>query len=694
MPNRNIKRIAFLQEYFNRPWTIKELIPEVASKGYTAAAFAVNIMNEDQEDYFEGLAKEAERVGIEVMAFTGFMKYQEAYLKEHPEQGVVLNTQATAIDQDGLVAKWGCPFNAVFQKRYFDFLQRIGKIPNLTEVWINDEAQLGHGLGKIGCYCPTCKKAWGEEFDCEMPLPPFEDPKLRYDFITWRFRRWNDVHAKMKEVLNIDHPIKAIFQGGPNPCFEINPWISGIDHAGMVEAIDGIMTNPYYTFHLASTDRGFLPREVYLGECCRSMHGMAGPGKISQICAQGFSHPTFTRPLDERDGLWVGTIPPALGIDGITAYTYLLQKSSPMISTYEKSFEFDKYFAQTTPLKFAALVDSLETQCFDKDAAYPVWRQTYMRHVSNALRDFGIPYAYLPSRRLNEQTLSQYPVVILSGVSCLSSDMRDELRKYVKSGGLLVALGDVASRDQQGNLIDDSFLKDLFGVSLKSTEEQPSEFVAESENDVFANLPWPDEITGQFYEGILYPKLWFDNAVQVCADADTEVLAKLKNEAFSDSPAVCSKQTDQGTCIYFAGIPRRNCIHPGFPKPTLNFAPEVLSRMILQLAGEKLPVKVKNFPPEVPMKLNRPLDQRFITTYEFIPCIGENLMLAVLASYFKEPAELQISMSISAGKKCVELRELVSGKKLTEFRQQGNTMEVDINFCFDDALKIVALFMK
>ena len=38
MKRRSVQRIAFLQEYRNRPETLKELIPEVVKKGYHEVA--------------------------------------------------------------------------------------------------------------------------------------------------------------------------------------------------------------------------------------------------------------------------------------------------------------------------------------------------------------------------------------------------------------------------------------------------------------------------------------------------------------------------------------------------------------------------------------------------------------------------------------------------------------------------------
>ena len=142
----------------------------------------------------------------------------------------------------------------------------------------------------------------------------------------------------MKEILNRDHRVRAVYLSSPVCCIGLNSWVSAVDIGGMLEHIDGVMTDPYYTFHNVAEFTASMPHETYLSEYCRYLNGMAGDQKLSEICVQGFSHSTFTRPLDERDGWWSSIVPLALGIDNVTAYTYLLQKMSPVQKTFRNRF--------------------------------------------------------------------------------------------------------------------------------------------------------------------------------------------------------------------------------------------------------------------------------------------------------------------------------------------------------------------
>ncbi len=692
MPERTIRRIAFLQEYSSRPLTLKAIIPEAAAKGYTAAAFAARI---GREELFVELAEEAERFGLEAMAFTGFMKYQEAYLKDHPDQRMIFNIDEAIKDQDKLGINWGCPFNPAFQQRYLAFLRTLGGVQNLTEVWINDEALLGLHSDQLGCYCPVCREAWRAEFGGEIPRPPFSDPDAKRHFILWRIRRWNDVHAMMKSALNEHHHVRAVHLTTPSCCTLINPWVSAVDLASMAEGIDGIMTDPYYTFH----EIDFRPQEVYLSECCRILRGLCGPGKAAEICAQGFSMATFNRPLDERDGWWAGLVPAALGLDGVTAFTYLLQQISPMQKTYEKSFELDKYFSRTAPVDFVGIVNSVETQCFDVDAdcGADSWLWSRMFALGEAARHNALPYGYLPSSRLTEDDIRRFPVIILPNVSCMSVAARDALRDYVRSGGVLVACGETATRDETGRPTDDTtFGEEVFGVRSLSRLDDSAQFAGAGDHPALASLPWPDEITAAYWGGIHRPALGLDHIVRVEPCDDAEILATfVEDSSAANHPAVMTHSFGKGTAIFLAGIPTRTYYRPEFRMAVLNFAGKVLARLILEFAGRNLPIRTKNFDAGSPMYKVRPIDPRLMPTAEFMPCIGEDLYLAVVTSYFKEPMQFQIEVELPAAKKCVEIRELIGDKSIEDFKKtSGNHIEIDVNLSFDDCIRVFAFFLE
>ena len=75
----------------------------------------------------------------------------------------------------------------------------------------------------------------------------------------------------MAAIIHAVNPrIKAVFQASPASDLWLNPWSTGVDLSGMIERLDGLSTDPYYTFH----ERHFNPAEVYLSEWCRFLRGI------------------------------------------------------------------------------------------------------------------------------------------------------------------------------------------------------------------------------------------------------------------------------------------------------------------------------------------------------------------------------------------------------------------------------------
>ena len=58
-----------------------------------------------------------------VIAFTGYMKYQEALLNREPERTMILSGRGRVLDLDGLPARWLCPFRPENKGLYLNLLR-------------------------------------------------------------------------------------------------------------------------------------------------------------------------------------------------------------------------------------------------------------------------------------------------------------------------------------------------------------------------------------------------------------------------------------------------------------------------------------------------------------------------------------------------------------------------------------------
>lgn len=694
MKTRKINRIALLQEYRNRPETLETYIPEVAQKGYTSICFAGGLGDEEK---ISKLAKAAEKYELEVSVFTWFMKYQNVYLKNQPNQVMKFAGETAGADQDKLTLVWGCPFNIDFQKRYFEFLDKIAKISNVKEIWVNDEAYLGISHKQFGCYCNSCRNSWKNEFGTEMPEPPFENKNEFEQLINWRFDRWNQVHGEMRTICNRHHKVRTIFATSPVTFATIESWITSVDLGRMIEHIDGILTDPYYTFHLAWGAGPYVPIEVYLTESCRIISSFAGTEKYGLICAQSFSHPTFSRPLEAKDGYWAGTLPLAAGIDSITTYTYPLMKAAETVQkAYEDTFRLDKYFEQTKPVKFAGIVYSTESQPYvmglqsSPDWATS-WFSTVILPISEIFRHNGLPYTYLPSNQIENKDLSDYPVILMPRVASLNKCQKKSLTNYVQSGGLLIAFGETATVSDGCENWDKTFMEKVFGLTSMKKLNHSEELKSAGIDELFQQLPWPDKITAGYMDGQYTPAVSLSKITEIAVHNKTEILAIFKNLG---TPAITKNIFGNGTAIYVGGIPDRLFSNKELTVSVRNYAQLLIRKIIAQIVPENLPLRIKNFPPEVPIAKVRPLDPRNLPTFEFLPCAGENILIATIASYFREPAKFTIEAYLPKVKECFEICELISGTIIKDFQYHENKIEFSFDISCDDFLKVYAFLLK
>jgi hypothetical protein len=683
---KQINRIAFLEEYRDCPLDLIPLVSEVAQKGYRSVAISVS-NTARSIDAFGKIAEEARTCDLGVAAFTGYMKYQDKHLRENPDQKLILSGSHDVEDQDQVVVNWGCPFNPKFLNRYLHFLRELAEIENLEEVWINDEASLGFSALKLGCYCPTCSAQWARDFDIPMPQPPFEDSAQRVRFARWRFDRWNQVHGRMREILNEARTVRAVFLTSPAYLFELESWVSGLDYFTMLEQVDGLMTDPYYTAHSECND--FLPGEVYLSECSRYIASLCGKAKASGICAQGFSHPTFLRPLDERDGYWSSVIPAAHGIEEITCYSYILQKSSVVQKPYERCFELDHYFNELQPWHYVGVVDSSLSEMCHEDTE--PWRKKHMLQTAEALRRCGISYSYISAENCQLDELNGLGAIALGGVSVITDDFADRLKTYVTDGGCLVAFGPTGLLNADGSAGDQIVLAELFGVKIGQTMTA----FAELDDDDFDQAllgPIPPAECHGFMGGTLVPAFVLHETRQIeILDEQTRVAVRFRDPP--GAPAVTIRGHGKGKCIYFAGTPSRIFRREGSTYGALNLIDTYIASLLKAAASRELLFEPIDFPPVGPMTRNRPMDRRNTPTVEILPLAGEDMLMAVVPSYFREAQSFGLKIRIPKGKKVAKVTELIGNQAMDYEAISDSQMVLRFNLTEQDFLKVAALFL-
>lgn len=689
---RPIERAALLHDATGHPAGILKELPEIAAKGYHAVEVFVL---QGQEGILPRLCAQAVKLRLAVWVITNYMKYQDKYIAEHPAQRLILAREA--FDQDRLSAStWGCPFNPQFKARHLAFLRRLASPPAVSRIGLNDEALL-----LSGCHCRVCRADYAREIGGKLPLKvepqlkDWRDPRWRR-YLKWRLERWNHVHAELARAIHEVNPrVQVYFQASPASDLWLNPWHTGVDLSSMVQSLDGLCTDPYYTFH----ERHFTPAEVYLGEWCRFLRGIVPEDKDTEIVPQGFSHPSFTRPLGREDGLWSALIPPACGINKITPYTYPFQKCSPVQETYEDCFKLDRYFERTVPLKYAAVVHGAQTEIYCRPLPLGVpgsYDGTRVLPVTDALRQHGIPYAYLPDTRLDDPArLHSYRVLILPEINALSDSQAAGVRQFVAQGGNLVILGALGTTDENGGARRKPLLEEMFGIRVRSESTPPRRFRPNARHPAVAALERVDEAgVGKYMAGAYRPLWVLNHTVEATVPAGAKVLAEFTDDRDrpTGQPAIVSIG-QHGQVLWLAGFPSRTTVNPAFKTSVLNRAPPLFARFVEWAAGGKPCLRVEKWPPAVPMTQLRPFDHRFSSTFEFFPLIGADGGLGMVTSYFKEPAAFSMVFDPPDGRRVEQVHELIDNRRVA-FTRKGRGVRIEVPMGFDTPARVFWFAMK
>lgn len=637
----------------------------------------------DDLDRTHQLCELADQRGLEVGIFTGYMKYDFAFIAANPELSMI-SAQDT-LDQDGLSTRtWGCPWQPRMKERYYENLRKISTYPGMMQIDLNDEAMLGDG-----CYCQVCREAYDQEIGGEIPCRPdpvledWQDPVWR-GYMAWRIQRWTDLHSEMAEVVREVNPdIKVCFQASPASDMWRNPWFTAIDLAGMAKTLDRISTNPYYTFH----QRIFDPAEVYLSEWSRFLVGILPEDKEAVIVQQGFAHPTFTRPMNESDGVWAAVVPPACGVNIASPYTYLLQKCIPMHVPYEATWKkLDPVFETVEPLRHIAVVHGLRTEVMQLPVpmTYPLnYDTTRMFPVAASLRQAGVPYGFLPDAALADPgRMAKFRVLALPQIGCVSSEEREGLRGYLQEGGNAVIFGDLADADALGAATP-SLLTELFGIEVGEAIGDTQVFTPDPKcPSVDILKPFDPETVRHLYEGTSEPLFGLSICRAAAVPDDARVLATF--DAEGNPPAIVSLERHGGRVLWFAGFPMRTMLHPSYNTWVRNRAHELVARLVEWAAGDVPALRVEEWPPRVPMDEVRPLDHRFMATHEFMPSQGDDKFLGVITSYFREPAEYPMVFSVPAGRTLTGVTELMEEQSIP-WTMSGDEARIQVKVTSDTA---------
>ncbi len=435
---RSIRRAAFL--LVPGVSCSRAYIQKIKDEGYTDLSPYL-VPNQDaytgQGFSWEQVCEVAEwatEFGLGLKLFTGYMKYREEFLREHPERRMVC-LRVTGGSGPPVERNWRCPFQPENKADYVALLSKVVQLPPLREIHLNDEASIGFPDGSIGCYCDYCVSEFERKFGAPPPRKADWGSEVWWQWIQHRMEGWTEVHAYFRSEVKKQRPDVAVgiqLNASTVAAFAHNPWLVGIDLAHDAQAQDVLATNAYH--HTQYPRWTYRPIRRILTEAVRTTGGAAVQRSMN-IYPSAFFIPQTCLELNHQDGFFAGTVPFALGAETATFLSHEMMELLPpgFIDGFQQARALDPYFERTRPYSYATVVNPSQTEIY----GYPErsWGREALTHWADVMYHVGLPWRWLFDRRLSDAADGLAGPVILPEAHCLKEEQRAILKEYVESGG-------------------------------------------------------------------------------------------------------------------------------------------------------------------------------------------------------------------------------------------------------------------
>jgi hypothetical protein len=348
----------------------------------------------------------------------------DTYFRNHPDQAMIdlRNGKPAFYRRYGTYMM--CPNNPDFKNEYLRTIEKVVRETGLDGLMV-DETEWLPAEWTV-CGCEYCRRLFNEQTGYDIPdyrdssvFGNYDSPVFRA-WLKFRFETMGNFLSEVKTVL--DNVKKGMLFTGCY-CEAMSPFVAsyyGMDLEDMNRSLNISFfecepANPWsfrYNVAEASYYRAFGP-SFYLG--------------YSANPTQQFYNWAFAKTCGLK--LWVF---PQINIE----FPYQWEKK------WEKVFMDDGVLCNT------AIVFSSPSKNYFRDAyktvnEYQGWAQ--------AMLENHIPFETVITSKLSSTDLKKYSTLILPDVACMSDNEINEIRKYVRDGGYVVATGRTSQYDVTGN---------------------------------------------------------------------------------------------------------------------------------------------------------------------------------------------------------------------------------------------------
>ena len=638
--SRSLRRVAlsaFPAETLN-----EAAVQTVVDEGYTDIGIAlVVIADEGSWQKGEGwtltkareLAKLAEKQDLGLVIFTGYMKYQELSLRDHPERAFVTYGAGTSLDSDGLPSRWLCPFQPKNKQMYVEQLHEVATWPAVREIHLNDEASLGVGTEAIGCYCKFCTEQFRKHAGEDPPRSAKWDDPLWWEWLEYRMDKWVEVHAGFRvSIQKVDPTVEVGIQHSPFPaCFIRRPWQSAISLARDATALDLLATDPYHFNH--SNHIAYRPHRRIQAEAARSLIG-ACQKRGAEIYPQAFMPPGRSAPLTRQDALMAGILPFALGADTVVPYSYELSRIIPgftegFADTLRLQSDLDKH----SPYAYVTVIKPHQSEIrghYDCE-----WGEQYLAEIANLMYRVTLPWRWFWDERIVDAADELHGPLIVPDAHCLTEEQLAVIDELARKGHGVLWIGNRPAQPWTGR----------GACPLPSEFHQGTvELSLNTDHDILSGLNKP---------------------VMLCSSVDDHGPNGTILGTVADRPGLVIQEDGRNRQAWLAGLPMHSYIPPDLHGATrMPTDGAALLRALLDWLAPDKPL-IKSSPMTTDYGKLRVWDSRDVPTAEMFPLVSDDGVIAIMFPYAPCAYETSLTVNVPEGKKLVSVQDLWQNTDMT-----------------------------
>ncbi len=404
-------------------------------------------------DLFGELTKAAHEDGLFVMARMDSNRTAEDFFKAHPDWFARNRAGEPYRADDKYVACINSPY---YDEYLPDVLREI--IERSRPEGFTDNSWAGLGRGSI-CYCDNCARLFKTRGGEDLPQAANWDDTTYRDWIRWNYARRLAIWDLNNKTTRAAGGPDCIWSGMNSGSITAQAR-SFRDLRAICQRADIVMLD----HQRRDDDTGFQQN----GDTGKRVHGVLGWDKLApESMAMYQSGPGYYRVASKPEAearMWMiagiaGGIQPWWHVVGAYHDDRRIYRTPEPVMTWWANNQ--RYLVDRTPVANVGVIWSQQnTDFFGREDSGALVDQPYTGFM-HALVRARIPYLPVHIDDL-ERNAASLRVVILPNIGAMSDAQAASIRRFVQSGGSVLATGRTSLYDEWGGPRNDFALADLF----------------------------------------------------------------------------------------------------------------------------------------------------------------------------------------------------------------------------------------